>query len=677
MVTALLEDNDTHVASSPSSLSNERARFLQGLSDLHQSLGSEVVLVRCESKNKENELRRELLHAAARAGFVTAHVSLQDCTFDSLESVMRQVLGSLKAPHAERHEVGLLSTLDRFYRRFYTRSVEHLDEGIEQFGASGDLVALARAYLAADLEAKRELREYDAWLEGVELTRVYKRPVARESLTPKTARQALGDLSRLMRALGYAGCVLLFTGGHHLTQRTPRQREKGYTVLRELIDNFDSERGAISTRITISGLPPLFEGPNSLNTLEALRSRVQPLGLAEPPPPHRSQVTLSADAREIRPRLPDDLPPNRHRAARALLRICQGLPPTEAVDTMSVGYERIDALIQQLFGHMSMAGSVFTVLTGEYGSGKTHLLLHMMERALADKHPVFRLNVERLNLDLGNPQRHLTRLLEQSVLPMRHRPSALDRLGQWTRTPAKLNKLWAAMEEIAGQDVEASSAAQKALRQCRRARHPEAALERFLGARDLEKKPSSAAYRHDAYARFLLWLALLERLDDCRGPVMLIDEAENLYTTGASPAERRTALRSLSFYCGGALPGACVVLAITPKVLKQLKKESTELLADVADQAGVLPWEDATMLKRRLSRLQPQPVPDFRRKDRTALADKLRHTHALVRGRVDDDGWEQAVRRYARQQATPREMARGLVDRLEYAFWKQKLMPNE
>jgi formate dehydrogenase len=37
--------------------------------------------------------------------------------------------------------------------------------------------------------------------------------------------------------------------------------------------------------------------------------------------------------------------------------------------------------------------------------------------------------------------------------------------------------------------------------------------------------------------------------------VLLIDEAENLYRGGTSRLERRTALRSLSFYCGGMLPG--------------------------------------------------------------------------------------------------------------------------
>ena len=36
-------------------------------------------------------------------------------------------------------------------------------------------------------------------------------------------------------------------------------------------------------------------------------------------------------------------------------------------------------------------------------------------------------------------------------------------------------------------------------------------------------------------------------------PVLILDEAENLYRVGVSRPERRTALRSLAHYCGGAL----------------------------------------------------------------------------------------------------------------------------
>ena len=153
----------------------------------------------------------------------------------------------------------------------------------------------------------------------------------------------------------------------------------------------------------------------------------------------------------------------------------------------------------------------------------------------------------------------------------------------------------------------------------------------------------------------------------------LIDEAENLYTSGISRSERLTTLRSLSFYCGGALPSACVILAITPKVLRQLKQESIELLDDISEQRTVLEWEDAGMLRRRLARLKPQPVPEFTKSDRAELADRVRKTHRKVRGAVEDDGWDAAVQRAMQSDAPPRELVRSLMDRLERAFWMSQL----
>ncbi len=89
---------------------------------------------------------------------------------------------------------------------------------------------------------------------------------------------------------------------------------------------------------------------------------------------------------------------------------------------------------------------------------------------------------------------------------------------------------------------------------------------------------------------------LAARLEGCEGPVVILDEAENLYRAGVSRAERRTALRSLGFYCGGALPRACVVLAITPETLTLLREEASELLDEIADQSTLLPVEDIAML---------------------------------------------------------------------------------
>jgi hypothetical protein len=173
----------------------------------------------------------------------------------------------------------------------------------------------------------------------------------------------------------------------------------------------------------------------------------------------------------------------------------------------------------------------------------------------------------------------------------------------------------------------------------------------------------------DAYRRLLLWLDLLQRLEGVGGPVVLIDEAENLYTTGASETARRSALRTLSFYCGGALPSACVVLAMTPSALTMLRKEQKTLLKDAAEVDSTLDIEDVDFFGERLKKLTPDEVPAFSAPMRQKLAEKVRNTHKSVRGPVALEHWDDLVTELARSKAQPRALLRTLVDELEAAWW--------
>jgi hypothetical protein len=192
-------------------------------------------------------------------------------------------------------------------------------------------------------------------------------------------------------------------------------------------------------------------------------------------------------------------------------------------------------------------------------------------------------------------------------------------------------------------------------------------------SQDLEGKWGGANYRMDAYTRLLLWFEILARIEKCAGPVLLIDEAENLYKGGTSRAERRTALRSLAFYCGGTLPRACVILAITPDVLKELRAESKDLLDEIGEQRTVLAWEDASMLRRRLVRAKPEEVPALTRANRAVLATRILATHASVRGRVKDLAWDDFLESLSDATFTPRDVVRKMVDRLEGLWWARQI----
>jgi hypothetical protein len=111
-------------------------------------------------------------------------------------------------------------------------------------------------------------------------------------------------------------------------------------------------------------------------------------------------------------------------------------------------------------------------------------------------------------------------------------------------------------------------------------------------------------------------------------------------------------------------------MAITPDVLDTLRSESKELLEEVADQSTLLSSEDATMLRRRLLRLQPLLVPKLERAHRATLLGRVRATHARVRGRRQEAAWMRfADELLAESDLSPRELVRRASDWLEARWW--------
>jgi hypothetical protein len=645
----------------------------QALTDLHACDGAEVVFVK-SPRAADGALYLDALEADARAqGWVTARVRvLEDRAFDSLDALLRSVVKSLRCNEIDDDARGVVALLEAFHRRDPRHALARFDEAGAKLHATGDLLALARAYLDAHRHPAREAARIEAWLAGTELARAEANSAALSALSARTARRSFGELTRLLRALGHRGTLVTFHGADVIPKLPPGRREDAYTVLRELLDNADGGRGLLSAQLVVEGGEALFEGPRSLRSLAPLAGRVMFPAGDDAPPPHRPALDLTPPtgwSGEVGEGVLTTPPAEGAAAMRTVIRAMQGLPAVDAVNTMSVGHERVDHTITALFEHAAMESSVFGMLVGAYGTGKSHLLLHLAARALAEKRPVFRLSLERLDSDLGNPQRHLRRMLEQSTLPLPMSPTPLDRLVGWTRSPLTLRAVTKVLEALAEGDGEVSDPARRAVRAMEKSRSPGLALEGFLGAQDLTEKPSNPNYRLDAYNRLLLWIALLERVEGCAGPVVIIDEAENLYRGGTTRAERRTALRSLSFYCSGLLPGACVFMAITPEALSQLREEAKGLLDDVAAQKTVLPCEDAAMFRQRVARVAAMDVPALTSANRLTLAFKVRTTHESVRGRVPDPQWFAWIDQLVATDAPPRGLVRQVADRLERAWW--------
>lgn len=640
----------------------------QGLEDVAACGGSEVVVVCSDGPGLAAEVVDEVMARAWHRGFLVAEVSLAAMVgLDAFDSLVRTFLRSCGAPGASIDERGLVAVLNGFANLHGDEAAVRLERGLADHGVYGDLGELARAYVDVTAGPRREAQRLTAWIDGTPLPPL--RPTDPPgALTLKTSRRALGEVTRLARALGYRGTLLVLTHAEALPKLPEARRRNAYVLLRELIDNVDGGRGLEATSVLISGGRSLVVGPRSVDELRPLAMRLKAATPPELPLPHATVIDLDHSIE------PDPLPevrpprPQAARELRALLRAAHGLPPTEGVPELSVAYEEIDARIEQLFSHGSV-GSVFALLTGDYGAGKTHLLLHLSERALARRSPVFHLNVERLEADLGNPQRHLRRLLEDAVLPLPGRPSPLDLAYRWLSTRATTDRLLAVLRELAEQGGEAGRAAEAALARAKAPATAAHALSSFLAGRDLADKAAQPAVRMNAYRRFLLWLALLDRLEQLRGPVLIVDEAENLFRDGVKPAERRTALRSLAFYTSGTLDAGAVVMAVTPEALRQLRQESQELLAQIGEQVGMLAVEDPSMLASRLKRTRLLEVPALAKAGTRELAARVAAVHGRVRGAVPDSGLETLVARLGRTGATPREVVRRTVGWLESAWW--------
>jgi hypothetical protein len=638
----------------------------QALEDLAASAAAEVTFIRSDDPAAAASFAAVAMERAGKRKFAVAEVSLLgDRGFDALDSLVRVLLRTMGAPTLPPEERGLLAHLDAFVDRHGQRSRDWFENGARREAAYGDLTEIARDYVDGRLAERHAAGKLEQWLAGTVVDRAEEAP----SLTRKNAKRALSELTRLVRVLGYRGFFLVITRGETLAKLPQARRRDAYTVLRELVDNVDGGRGLVATHIVVFGRSELYGGPRSIESLTPLALRVGSGRFESGSAPHRVLVDLDV---EHTGELPEVRPPNNAsaRELRALVRAASGLPPIEGVPALSVGYEKIDQIIVDLLSVSALKGSVFAELTGAYGSGKTHLLLHLADRALEDRRPVLRLAVEAAQSDLGQPQRHLRRLLEDSTLPLDGRPSITDLLYQWTSRDESTTKLVETMERLSTRDDEVGENASQIVRAVRRRKNPRRALESLLSGRDLSEKTATKRYREAAYGRLLLWLALLEELEGLKGPVLFIDEAENLYRGGVTRAERRTALRSLAFYCGGVIGSGCVVLALTKDAADKLADECEELLGEVDEQTSTLTWEDAAMFLRRLRRPKVLTVPALKSDAAHELARAVRKAHRHVRGSVRAPGIDQLVDEHLAARATPRAIVRTVVDCLERAWWE-------
>ena len=312
-----------------------------------------------------------------------------------------------------------------------------------------------------------------------------------------------------------------------------------YTVLREIVDNADGGHGVVACEILLVGTGDLDRRVHSLFDHPALATRIVADVPPGPPIPHQTWMALSADDPTAPlPPVPKPYETSERHAPQlaALVRITQGVPPLEVIPGLTVGMEEVDGRIAQLFETASNDGSVFAAsLLGEVRRRQDigHHLLHLEARALA------RVGGPSSGSRSSAPRRGPRQ--SAAALAASHRERDVSR--EATRGVSRSGfDAWPLAKPAARVSVCATRSMPSSRPTTRRHGRPRAAV---AGAPDDEV--DDAAVREIFGARWT-WstsrAALVpqgrvrapplqgsrssERLEGCAGPVLILDEAENL-----------------------------------------------------------------------------------------------------------------------------------------------------
>lgn len=263
------------------------------------------------------------------------------------------------------------------------------------------------------------------------------------------------------------------------------------------------------------------------------------------------------------------------RARRTLARLKRGVPPTEAIESLAIGMERLQQQLARLLG--DRASSRWFAVTGEYGEGKSFFRAFASHKALSTGFAVASLDVNKDEGALHQPQRHLSVVLQslRSPLPSFEGHQGFNSLFRHWFAHTAPQQIQATFERMRlvdpwlpvsrdetyfsylTQGSPTSMATDGRLVQ----------LLRYLSAEDLVIKGNYA--RFTAAYRLQLVLRWLEQTSH-RGLFLFIDELDNVVRqihAKAHPA----CFRTLGWYCANnATPGLRVAFATTPEVMAML-----------------------------------------------------------------------------------------------------------
>jgi hypothetical protein len=362
-----------------------------------------------------------------------------------------------------------------------------------------------------------------------------------------------------------------------------------------------------------------------------------------------------------------NIAPNDVAALKAILRLKAGLSPLNRLADTTVDYAKHIGYLESLHDTCLSTGNALGVVTGPYGTGKTHFLLLSKIYAIDHGYAVAHLSLDMGLSALGHPQRHMRALLASIRVPPRNE-LLLEHLRYLLDDASGFRLFCHHLQEIVNENSDISEIAEKAFQYSQlHSSLRQSTLYWYLSGASLIGKAAAATVRLQAYKLLNFWVIFCKRYLNCKGLMIVLDEVEKLFDQ--FPVSRRAAYRSIACYASILNPGI-LLCALTPHAWELLLSEIAQESEIILNYSTRLQLEDIRHFSKIVQKVCPHEVSHLSRRGYSELVVRLKRLHSEARGYSADGGTADIIPPAISSEMTPRIFARSIISALE-ANWTQ------
>jgi adenosylhomocysteinase len=273
--------------------------------------GGDIKFIRGEYGSGKTFLVARALEIARSKNFVTSHVVIsQTAPLHKLKGIYQQICATMRTTEEEHAQKAIIdSWLFGIEEKILKVARENMDEetlekatvkeietslaGISEMNTS--LAAALRTYYRANNAGDFQTAQAAiGWIcAEPNVGREFKQKAGiRGDIDESVALIFLRGLIRIIVSAGYAGLAVAVDEVETTQSQARNQREKGYNVLRQIVDILD--RGEMPhCYFLFTGTPAFFEGPRGIRSLPSLFDRINVIQADDFRNPRQPQIVLS------------------------------------------------------------------------------------------------------------------------------------------------------------------------------------------------------------------------------------------------------------------------------------------------------------------------------------------------------------------------------------------------